>query len=132
MADLFKDFADDATLTDVGANARKVVETSQQGTPALQFILVDADENFATNYTNSNSIYAQAVNVIQGFMETYVVGKPTSDGFVVIVNENTANSFDSAGANENGYAVVEAALNNITGVSNAVLADKALEGNGLA
>ena len=112
-------------------NAKKVTPGSQQGTPALQFILVAANENFSTNYANSNSIFAQAAVVIQGFMETYIIGTPGADGFVVAVHENTANSFDADGT-EDGYGKLEAALNAITGVSGAAVSNLTLTNNGLS
>lgn len=112
-------------------NAKKVTPGSQQGTPALQFILVAANENFSTGYTASNSIFAQAVTVIQGFAETYIVGTPGAAGFVVAINENTANSFDADGT-EDGYGKLETALNGITGVSGAAVSNLTLTNNGLS
>lgn len=112
-------------------NAKKVTPGSQQGTPELQFILVAANENFSTNYANSNSVFAQAVNVIQGFMETYIIGTPGANGFVIAVHENTANSYDSDGT-ENGYGLLETALNAIDGVTGAAVSNLTLTNNGLS
>lgn len=112
-------------------NAKKVAPGSQQGTPELQFILVAASENFSTGYTASNSIFAQAVIVIQGFMETYIVGTPGANGFVVAVHKNTANNYDADNETQ-GYGKLEAALNAITGVSNASVTNLTLTNNGLS
>lgn len=112
-------------------NAKKVSPGSQLGTPELQFILVAANENLSTGSTASNSIFAQAVNVIQGFMEVYIVGTPGANGFIIAVNKNTSNNFDSDGT-ANGYGLVEAGLNAITGISGASLTNKTLTNNGLS
>lgn len=112
-------------------NAKKIRPGSQLGTPELQFILVAANENLSTNYLNSNSLFSQAVNIIQGFMEVYIIGTPGAAGFMIAVNKNTSNNFDSNGT-ANGYGLVEAALNDIDGVSGAALTNKTLTNNGLS
>lgn len=112
-------------------NAKKTVPGSLLGTPELQFILVSANENFSTNYLNSNSIFSQAVNIIQGFMEVYIIGTPGAAGFICAVHKNTSNNFDSNGT-ANGYGLLETALNDIDGVSGAAVANRTLTNNGLS
>jgi hypothetical protein len=102
----------------VARNHVKAVETSKMGTRELAYFQVDMNVDAETNYTDSNSVYAQAIKGIQTVVEIYAVGKPNGQEFTVIAASDTAPR-DSGDTIANGLrnSVIEAAINNATGAS---------------
>jgi len=108
-------------------NAKKIEVGSQFGTPELQFIEVAAVEDSSAvdftkavlagtgAYTDADSLLFKAVNAIQGLAEVYIVGTPSATEFVVAINKNTANDFDSDNETQ-GYGKMEAAIDAAIGI----------------
>lgn len=107
--------------TDFARNYVKAVETSQMGTRELAYFQVDMNTDVETNYTNSNSLFAQAIRGLQTVVEIYAIGRPNGQQFTVIAASDTAprDSGDSIG-NGNRNSILEDAVNAATGASCAV------------
>jgi len=129
MADLIADYAADTTLTNVAANYNKAAPAMNFGTVALAFAKVTgtfASGSYATDYTDGGSDFAKAIEILGRYVELYGVGTPTSDGFVIVYNSNTANKYDHANDSVGGSVTVdfddlEDALDGISGVSSSAV-----------
>lgn len=116
--------------TTVAANYKKAAPAFDFGTPSLAFAKVTgtfASGDYSTTYTASNSDYAQAVHIISQYLELYGVGTPTSDGFVIMYNDNSANKYDAANTGQGGSSTadfddLEDALDGIDGISSSAVA----------
>jgi hypothetical protein len=107
--------------TDFARNYVKAVETSQMGTRQLAFFQVDMNTDVETNYTNSNSLYAQAIRGLQTVVELYAIGKPNGSNFTVIVAADTA-PYDSGDVPGDGNrnSILEDAVDAATGESSRI------------
>lgn len=100
--------------TTVGANARIAKANYAFGTPNLKFYKVAAVNsaaavNFSSEAANSN--FYKALNALQGFAEIYWADGGT-EGFIVAVNNNTANSGSAAtpSVSNGSWGAAEAAI----------------------
>ncbi len=107
--------------TDFARNYVKAVETSQMGTRQLAFFQVDMNTDVETNYTNSNSLYAQAIRGLQTLVELYAIGKPNGSNFTVIAAADTA-PYDSGDVPGDGNrnSILENAVDAATGESSRI------------
>jgi hypothetical protein len=62
-------------------NWQRAFPVNTMGTPPLGFFVVDMGEDIETNYSSSNSLYAQAVRALQQSTELYMVGLPDGNFF---------------------------------------------------
>jgi len=111
MADVY---AVSVGATTVGANARVAKANYAFGTPNLKFYKVAAVNsasavNFSSEAANSN--FFKALNALQGFAEIYWADGGTA-GFIVAVNNNTANSGSAAtpSVSDGSWGAAEAAI----------------------
>ena len=123
--------------TTVAANYKKAAPATDLGTPTLAFAKVVPSEDISASYTASNSLFAQAVEVIGGYLELYAVGTPTAAGFVIAYNDNSANKYDAANTGQGGSTTadfddLEDAIDGITGLSSTAITVMTLTGAGLA
>ena len=111
MADVY---AVSVGATTVGANARVAKANYAFGTPNLKFYKVAAVDNAAAvNFSSeaANSNFFKALNALQGFAEIYWADGGTA-GFIVAVNDNTANSGSAAtpSVSNGSWGAAEAAI----------------------
>jgi hypothetical protein len=126
--------------TTVGANARIVKASSRFGTPALKFYKVTAtaaDGSTAVNFSaeTANSNFYKALNALQGFVEIYKADGGTA-GFIVAINDNTANSGSNAtpSVSNGSFGAAEAAIVAALaagGSSTATVTEITVQSNGL-
>lgn len=111
MADLTNDAL-------VARNYQKTQATSTLGTRKLVFLVVDLNQDVATDHELPNSLYSQAVRGLQQCTELYVIGQPSGQQFTVVVAEDTTpfNAGQSAG-DGNRITAIEGYVNAATGVS---------------
>lgn len=103
----------------VSDNWQKAQPSTTFGTPALDFYVVDLGVDVATNYGNSNSLFARAVRGIQLVANLYMVGQPSGNAFTIAVASGTCpgrNPGAITGTNSNLEDAVDAA----TGASSSV------------
>ena len=62
-------------------NWQRAFPVNTMGTPELGFFVVDMGEDIETNYSSSNSLYAQAVRALQQTTDLYMVGLPDGNFF---------------------------------------------------
>lgn len=127
--------------TTVGANARKTAASTRLGTPNLKFYKVTAvaaDGSTAVNFSaeTANSNLYKASNALQGFAELYKVDGGTA-GFIVAVNDNTANSGSAAtpSVSNGSWGAAEAAIVAalaLGGSSAATVTEITVQSNGLS
>jgi hypothetical protein len=75
--------------TDLGANARKTLESTKFGTRELSFHQIDNLDGADTNYDQANSVYYKAVRALQEQVEIYAVGRPSGSTFTVVIAADT-------------------------------------------
>jgi len=80
MADLY---------SSIGQNARKTVDSTTFGTRDLVFLQIDAEQDIATNYTASDSVFNELIQCLQQAVEIYGVGIPSGQRVTVIVNRQS-------------------------------------------
>lgn len=127
--------------TTVGANARIAKANYAFGTPNLKFYKVTAlaaDGSTAVNFSaeTANSNFYKALNALQGFAEIYWADGGTA-GFIVAVNDNSANSGSAAtpSVSNGSWAAAEAAIVAalaLGGSSASTVTEVDLASNGLA
>jgi len=114
----------------------KVAPAMDFGTAPLGFYKVVCTENIETlggGYAASGSHYQQAVNALQGYMELYGVGTPDgTNGFVVVVNENTVDKWDDTSNSNANFSKAEAAVNAISGLSGCTITALTADGASIA
>jgi len=111
----------DLTGTSFARNYVKAAATSTMGTRELAYFQVDMNTDVETNYTDSNSLYAQAIRGLQTVVELYAIGIPNGQEFTVIAAADTA-PYDSGDAPGDGNrnAKLEAVVNAATGESSRI------------
>ena len=60
---------------------QRAFPVNTMGTPELGFFVVDMGEDIETNYSLSDSLYAQAVRALQKTTDLYMVGLPDGNFF---------------------------------------------------
>jgi hypothetical protein len=134
MADVY---AVSVGATTVGANARVAKANYAFGTPNLKFYKVAAVDNAAAvNFSSeaANSNFFKALNALQGFAEIYWADGGTA-GFIVAVNDNTANSGSAAtpSVSNGSWGAAEAAILAAIGAdTSCTITEVDLASNGLA
>jgi len=81
MADLYN--------SDLGGNTRKVVDSTTFGTRDLVFLQIDAQQDIATGYTASGSVFHELIQCLQQAVEIYGVGIPSGQEVTVVVNRQS-------------------------------------------
>lgn len=76
--------------TPVAANYQKAQPSTMFGTRELAFLQINLDGNVESGYTNSDSLYAQAIRGLQSVCELYAVGTPNGSWFTAVVAATTA------------------------------------------
>jgi hypothetical protein len=109
----------------VTANYLKTKPSTRFATRQLAFFLVHKT-NVGLNPYEPASDYSSAVRAIQVNAEIYAVGEPTTDDFIVVVAQDTANDGDNTDAGLNEMAKT---LSQVTG---ATVTAKHLHGSGFA
>ena len=107
--------------TNFARNYVKAAATTTMGTRELAFFQVDMNTDVETNYTASNSLYAQAIKGLQTVVEIYAIGRPNGSNFTVIAASDTAprdNGDTVADGNRN--SILEDAIDAATGESSRV------------
>lgn len=99
----------------VSDNWQKAQPSTTFGTPALDFYVVDIGADVATNYGNSNSLFAKAVRGIQLVANLYMVGQPSGQSFTIAVASGTCPG-RNPGAITGTNSALEAAINEAAGV----------------
>ena len=125
MADLTNDAL-------VARNYQKTQDTTTLGTRQLAILVVDMNQNVATDYLLPNSLYSQAVRGLQQCTELYVIGRPNGDRFTVIVAADTA-PFNAGQLLGDGDRVsyIEARINAAVNESNVEVWNAELSGDNL-
>lgn len=103
--------------TSIARNYAKAREISQMGTRELAFFQVDLS-GVATDYTDSDSLFAKAIRGLETVVELYSIGTPSGNYFTVIAAADTA-PFDAGSSNGDGTSnsILEAAVDAATGGS---------------
>ena len=100
--------------TTFAANYRKTASGSNFGTPTLGFIKVvisgGSPPDLSSSPGASNSDFHKAVNALQGFVELYMIGAPSSTAFVAAIHDNTKQDSDTSTNVAGGYGDAEAAI----------------------
>ena len=88
--------------SDLGANARKAVDSTTFGTRDLVFLQISTAENLSTDYTLSGSNFHKLIECLQQAVEIYGVGIPRNTSVTVVVNRQTVPYGDGEEANAGG------------------------------
>jgi hypothetical protein len=79
----------DLYSSDLGANARKAVDTTTFGTRDLVFLQINVAQNLETNYTAAGSNFQKLIECIQQSVEIYGTGIPSGNNVTVVVNRQS-------------------------------------------
>ena len=112
-------------VVDVAANYLRTKPSTRFATRQLAFFDVQIS-GVATNPYVSDSAYSRAVRAVQTQAEVYAVGEPSSDHFIVVVAQDTANDGDNT---DDGLNAMAATQSNVTG---GTVTAKHLHGAGFA
>lgn len=94
-------------------NTRKVVDSTTFGTRDLVFLQIDANQDIATNYTDSGSVFAELIQNLQQAVEIYGVGIPSGQNVTIVVNRQSVPFSGSEESNAGGQvAALTSYLNN--------------------
>jgi hypothetical protein len=120
----------DLYSSDLGANARKTVDTSKFGTRELSFHQVENLNGVGTNYTDSDSLFFKAVRALQEQVEIYAVGTPSANDFTVVIAADTC-PYDDGDSNGDGNrnSRLEGIIEAATGDSSVTVWNSKLRGN---
>jgi len=109
----------------ISANYLVTKPSTRFATRQLAFFDVQISD-VATNPYTSDSVYTRAVRAIQVNAEVYAVGEPSSDHFIVVVAQDTANDGSNT---DDGLNEMAKTLSQVTG---GTVTAKHLHGAGFA
>lgn len=108
----------DLVGTTIARNYLKAVETSKMGTRELAVVVVDMNTDVTTDYTDSNSLFAQAVRSLQTVVEMYAVFAPSGNIFTMLVAADTLPQDEGESAGDgNRISGVSTVVSDATGES---------------
>lgn len=94
-------------------NTRKTVDSTTFGTRDLVFLQIDANQDIATNYTASGSVFSELIQNLQQTLEIYGVGIPSGQQVTVVVNRQSVPFTGSEESNAGGpVSALTSYLNN--------------------
>jgi hypothetical protein len=114
----------------ISDNWQKAAPTTQFGTPAIDYYVVDMGTDVETNYDASNSLFAKAVRGVQLVANLYFVGKPDGNFFTIGVASNTCPG-RNPGAITGSNATLSARVNDACGISSVTVYYAEHRGNDL-
>ena len=122
----------DLYSSDLGANTRKVIDSTSFGTRDLVFLQIDANQDIATDYTASKSVFAQLIQNLQQTVEIYGVGIPSSNNVTIVVNRQSVPFTGTEESNAGGrVSALETYINDSATFSGASVYHGKMEGWGI-
>lgn len=86
----------------LAVNTRKKVDSTTFGTRDLVFLQIDAQQDIATGYDASGSVFSELIQNLQQAVEIYGVGIPSGTNVTVVVNRQSVPYTGSEESNAGG------------------------------
>lgn len=124
MADLYN--------TALGANTKRTVDSTTFGTRDLVFLQIDANQDIATGYTNSKSVFQELIQNLQQSIEIYGVGIPSGNQVTIVANRQSVPYTNSEESNAGGrVSKLETYINDSATFSGATVFHGKMQGWGI-